>query len=113
MGIKESLKIREISRFLISGLAVLFILSLSLHNHAFYYGTSLTKKVYQPESSYPRHSKDFCSACRLDGEIKSQDTVSDLGFSSLGTLVDHLNLDVLVPSSFLTQNKSTRSPPLV
>ncbi|HSE83417.1 MAG TPA: hypothetical protein VLB01_02575 [Thermodesulfobacteriota bacterium] len=112
MGIKESLKIGEIPRFLISGLAIIFILSLSLHNHSFYYGTSLTK-VYQPESSYPRHSKDFCSACRLDGDIKPQGAGDSLGFSSLGTLVDHLNLDVLIPSSFLTQNKPSRSPPIV
>lgn len=114
MGVKKSLKIRAIPRFLISGLAILFVLSLSLHNHAFYYGTSsFTKKVYQTESSYPSHSKDFCSACRLDGDIKPYDAVNNLDFSSLRTLIAYLNLDVLIPSSFLIQNKSSRSPPVM
>ena len=113
MGVRESLKIVEIPRFLVSGLVILFVLSLSLHNHAFYYGASLTKEVYQPESSYPRHSKDFCSACRLDGDIKPQDTVSNLDIGFLGTLVSCLSSDILIPSSFLTQNKSSRSPPIM
>lgn len=113
MGVKKSLKTRAIPRFLISGLAILFVLSLSLHNHAFYYGTfSFTKKICQAESSYPSHSKDFCSACRLDGDIKSQDIVNNLN-SLLGTLVFYLGSDVLIPSSFLIQNKSSRSPPIV
>lgn len=102
---------KNLKRFIACSLALVFILSLGLHNHAFYLLDSSLGKVSKSESLYPGHSKEFCSACRLGGNLKPQKTfIGDLGF--FGIFLVFLNLDVLIPSLHLSVNKSPRSPPV-
>ena len=103
----------NISKLVILSLVVFFIFSSSIHNHAFYLGNSSFDKVSKSESTYPNHSKEFCSACRLNGNFKPNVVNNTLDFGFFGILTTLLSSDVLIPSSFLASNKSSRSPPII
>ena len=112
MNLQEKKELR-ISKLLILSLVAFFILSLSIHNHAFPICGSSADIVSQYKSTYPNHSSDFCSACRLNGNFKPSVVSNTLDFSFFGIVITFLSSDVLIPSSFLASNKSPRSPPIV
>ncbi|MCI0453802.1 MAG: hypothetical protein L0Y68_02260, partial [Candidatus Dadabacteria bacterium] len=58
----------NIPGLVIISLAVFFILSSSIHNHAISL-SAYSDAVSQSKSAYPNHSSDFCSACRLKGNV--------------------------------------------
>jgi hypothetical protein len=103
--------LKKVSDIAVLSLVILFVLSLSLHNHAFCFDNSSVKKVSQSESAYPGHSEQSCSACRLNGNVKPHDKTNIINSHSLETLIGFLDLGVLIPSSFLVLKKSPRSPP--
>jgi hypothetical protein len=103
----------SISKLVILGLVVFFILSLSIHNHAFYIGSSYADTVSQTKSTYPNHSNDFCSACRINGNINQTTWTNNLEYIPFGILIDFLNHNLLIPPSFLTSKKTPRSPPII
>jgi hypothetical protein len=103
---------KNTSAVLISILALFFVLSLSVHNHAFNFGT-YSKKISQSKASYASHSNVFCSACRLNGNIKPHDFVNILDLDQSRILIGYLNFNVLIPSLSLESNKIPRSPPTI
>ena len=100
---------QRVNAIFAAAFALVFVLSLSVHNHGFGPdgGVRITKSA-----GHPGHSVEQCSACRLHGnlELPERDALPVLVDSpvliSFGTDVP------LVPASFLTLFKSTRSPPL-
>jgi len=106
-------KLKKISNITVSGLVIIFLLFLSLHNHAFCFDNSSLKKISQSESAYPGHSEQFCSACRLYGNVKLHNTINPHDYSFFRIVVAFLKPDVLMPSSFLSLQKSPRSPPVI
>jgi hypothetical protein len=103
---------KGLEKIVISFLVLFLVLSLSLHNHAFYFGAS-SEKISQLELVYPNHSKEFCSSCRLNGNIKPHEVTNIFNPNFLGILIAFLDLDVIIPSLSLTSKKSPRSPPTI
>ena len=64
--------LKKVSDVAVLSLVIFFVLSLSLHNHAFCFDNSSVKKVSQSESTYPNHPIESCSACRLNGNDGSE-----------------------------------------
>jgi len=102
-------KTKRVSTFFAAALAIVFVLSLSVHNHGFAAdsGVRITKSA-----DHLGHSVEQCSACRLHGNLELPER------ENLPVLIDSpvlisFSTDVpLIPASFLTLYKSTRSPPL-
>lgn len=100
---------QRINTFFAAALALVFVLSLSVHNHGF--APDGDERITQP-ADHQGHSIEQCSACRLHGNMKLPER------DALPALIDSpelvsFNTDVpLLPASFLTLYKPTRSPPL-
>jgi hypothetical protein len=107
------IKLKRVSDIAVLCLAIFFLLSLSLHNHAFCFDNSSVKKVSQSESTYPKESNEFCPACSLYGNLKTHNVINVFDSNVFGILVAYLKPDVLIPSSFLSLQKSPRSPPVI
>lgn len=107
MGVTKA-KTKRVSAFFAAAFALVFVLSLSVHNHGFgpETGVRITKSA-----GHMGHSVEQCSACRLHGNLELPER------ENLPVLIDSpvlisFSTDVpLVPASFLTLYKSTRSPP--
>ncbi len=102
-------KRQRINAFFTAALALVFVLSLSVHNHGFAPdgGERITKSA-----EHSSHSIEQCSACRLHGnmELPERDALPVLIDSPV--LISFSTDASLVPASFLTLYKPTRSPPL-
>jgi hypothetical protein len=107
------IKLKKISNITVSGLVIIFLLFLSLHNHSFCFDNSSFQRISQSESAYPGHSEQFCSACRLYGNVKLHNPINILDFGFFGIVIAFLKPDVLIPSSFLSLQRSPRSPPVI
>ena len=107
------IKLKMVSDIAVLGLVIFFLLSLSLHNHAFCFDCSSVKKVSQSESTYPKESNEFCPACSLYGNVKLHNTINILNFGFFGVVIAFLKPNVLIPSSFLSLKNSPRSPPVI
>jgi len=106
--------LREISKnrlsgFFIPALAVLFVFSLSFHNHAIF-GSPTHNLDSNPTAG---HSVEDCSACLLQGNLQVPETGYLYNGNKLGELVAFVNLDFIIPSSFLNLDKPSRSPPTI
>lgn len=98
----------RISGALAAALALVFVLSLSVHNHYFSFGGG--GRISQSGEHYG-HSAESCSACRLQGNIELPDRdVSPVYVISL-TYIVYESSEPLVPASYLSLEKPTRSPP--
>jgi hypothetical protein len=109
---KERIKARGISALAVSGLAILFVLSLSFHNHALNIGM-VDKKISQSRQVNLHISNEFCSGCRLNGKLKPQDLVTSLEHKLSEIVISFLDFNVLIPYLSLTSKKSPRSPPVI
>jgi hypothetical protein len=100
---------RRLNAFFTAVLALVFVLSLSIHNHGF--GPDGGERITK-SAGHPGHSVEQCSACRLHGnlELPERDALPVLIDSPV--LISFGTDTPLVPASFLTLYKSTRSPPL-
>jgi len=97
------------SRFFIPALAILFVFSLSLHNH-----TLSGASTYGVDShSTPSHSVEDCSACLLQGNLQVPETGYSFNINNyLGQLIAFISTDFIVPHSFLNLDKPSRAPPI-
>jgi hypothetical protein len=109
---KERMKARGISEIAVSGLAMLFVLSLSFHNHALTIGM-VDKKISQSQPANLHMSNEFCSGCRLNGKLKPQDLVTGLDHKLSETVISFLDFNFLISNLSLASKKSPRSPPII
>jgi hypothetical protein len=105
------MRAKDYTKILIWFPVLIFVLSLGLHNHVFYFGSSLPEGVYKTDSAYPGHSIEYCSACRLSGNLRQTDNFVNVGFGKFGQLLAYVNNEVLIPLSYCRFNYSPRSPP--
>ncbi len=109
---KVRIKARGLSGLAASGLAILFVLSLSFHNHALTIGM-VDKKISQAQLANLHMSSEFCSVCRLNGKFKPQDLVTSLEHKLSEIVISFLDFDVLIPYLSLASKRSPRSPPVI
>lgn len=107
-------KIRDLqnnafSRLFIPALAVLFVFSLSFHNHSF--STTTTHGLDSHSSA--SHSIEDCSACLLQGNLQRPETGFSFNNNKLGLLLTTISIDFIVTDSFLNIDKPSRAPPSV
>ncbi len=99
-------------RLLLPILAVIFVISISSHNHAIGIdsGSIIEISDAAPDT---HHSIEDCSACLLQGNVKLPDmgTVFNTPIPLIITSLEET--EFLIPSSFLQLNKPSRSPPTV
>ena len=100
------------SKLFLPLLAVIFVISLSLHNHAIsiYSGSSIEISDSDWDST---HSLTDCSACLLQGSIKLRDTGTAFNLPGSGLITSLEEIDFSIPSSYLILNKPSRSPPVI
>jgi len=107
MNLIRDIQNKEFSRFLIPALAVLFIFSLSIHNHGI--GESVNLSIDSHSSS--SHSVEDCSACLLQGNLQVPETGFAFNTGSFGLLVAYICNDFTVPHTFVDLNRPSRAPP--
>ncbi|MGB2692757.1 MAG: hypothetical protein WBC96_09710, partial [Thermodesulfobacteriota bacterium] len=86
-------KIRDLqnnafSRLFIPALAVLFVFSLTFHNHSF---SSTTTDGLDSHSS-EKHSIEDCSACLLQGNLQPPETGFSFNNNKLGLLLTTISI---------------------
>jgi hypothetical protein len=106
------MRLRNYTKISIWFLVVIFVLSLSLHNHVFYFASSLPDGVYKTQSGYPGHNIEYCSACRLSGNLRQTNNFINIAFNRFSRLITYVNNDLIIPSSYYRFNYSPRSPPV-
>jgi len=99
------------SRILIPLLAVIFVISISFHNHAIGISPGSAIKI-SDSGPGTLHSVGNCSACLLQGNIKLQDTGTEFDTPVPLIITSLEEADVQIPSSFLQLNGPSRSPPV-
>jgi len=109
MRIIRDIQNNGLSRFFIPALAVLFVFSLSFHNHSI--SGSITDNVDSHATA--SHSVKDCSACLLQGNLQVPVTGYSFNNNKLGQLTAFINIDFIVPHSFLNFDKPSRAPPTV
>ncbi len=100
------------ARLLLPMLAVIFVISISLHNHAIGIdsGSVIELSDAAPDT---HHSVQDCSACLLQGNVKLPD-MGAVFIAPIPLIITSLEeTEFLIPSSFLQLNKPSRSPPTV
>ena len=97
-------------RMLVPILALIFVVSVSFHNHAIGLDSSTVIEVTDTHHD-TLHSVEDCSACLLQGNLKLPDT--EYAYSSpVPVVVSSLTeIELLLPESYLKLNKPSRSPP--
>ena len=109
MKLIRDIQHKEFSRFLIPALAVLFIFSLSIHNHGI--GKSVNLSVDSHSSS--SHSVEDCSACLLQGNLQVPETGPSVNTENFGHIIVYISYDFTVSNTFVDLNKPSRAPPTV
>ena len=109
MKLVREINKNRLSRFFIPALAVLFVFSLSFHNHSI--SGSITDNV--DSRSTARHPVEDCSACLLQGNLQVPETGYSFDNNQLEQLLAFISLDFTVPTSYLNLDKPSRSPPTV
>jgi len=99
------------SRILIPLLAVIFVISISFHNHA---SSISSGPVIEISDAAPDtlHSVQDCSACLLQGNVKLPVTGTEFDTPAPHIITPLEETDFLIPSSYLQLNKPSRSPPV-
>lgn len=97
------------SRLFIPALAVLFVFSLSFHNHSF---SSANTDGLDSHSS-ASHSIEDCSACLLQGNLQVPKTGISYNSNNFGQLIAYISIDFTVPHTFVDLSKPSRAPPTV
>ena len=93
----------------IFGLVLLFVFTLTIHDHELkiseYYG------YVASDVSHRDHTAFVCPACKINGNLKFENYVHI--FFDKRFVFTVITQKYLLPSTFLTSNKPTRSPPTV
>ena len=109
MKLVREIRKKRLSRFFIPALAVLFVFSLSFHNHSIAGSSTLNLDPRSTQS----HSIEDCSACLLQGNLQVPETEYSFYNNQLEQLLAFISIDFTVPHSFLNLDKPSRSPPTV
>ncbi len=109
MRLIRNIQRNKLSRFFIPALAVLFVFSLSFHNHAF--GEHDTHGLDSHPSA--SHSIEDCSACLLQGNLQAPKIEYSFNNNNLSQSIIYISIDFIVPHSFLNLDKPSRAPPSV
>ena len=109
--VRENLMVGP-SRLLLPVLAAVFVISISLHNHAIGIdaGSVVNISDAAPDT---HHSVEDCSACLLQGSVKLPDMGSAYNAPIPLIITSLEETQFLIPSSFLQLNKPSRSPPVL
>jgi len=109
MNLIRDIQKKDLSRFLIPALAVLFIFSLSIHNHGI--GESANLSIDSHSSS--GHSVEDCSACLLQGNLQLPETGLEVNADNFGQLMAIVITDITFKHTFIDPNKPSRAPPII
>jgi hypothetical protein len=109
MRISREINKNRLSSFFIPALAVLFVFSLSLHNHTI--SGSITNNL--DSNSTQSYSIEDCSACLLQGNLQVPEIEYSFNNNQLGQLIAFISIDFIVPASYLNLDKPSRSPPTI
>lgn len=109
MKLIRDIQNNNLSRYLIPAIAVIFVFSLSFHNHGF---GDLTSSSFDSHTS-ASHSIEDCSACLLQGNLQVPKTGFSLNFNNFGQLIACISIDFTVPHNFVDLSKPSRAPPTV
>lgn len=107
MKLIREIQSRDLSKLLMPAIAVLFVFSLSFHNHAF--GDHADIGIDSHTSA--NHSAEDCSACLLQGNLQVPQIEYSFDNNHLGQLITYTSIDLVVPNSFLNFYKPSRAPP--
>ncbi len=102
----------SLSKIFISCLAALFVLSLSSHSHAVGIDIDAYGLTSHDHDAAPGHSSEYCSTCLLQGNLQIPLVDATFNDDCSGSLIAYIDLGFLIPCSFLTLNKPSRSPPI-
>ena len=107
MKLIRDIQKNEYSRYFIPALVVLFVFSLSFHNHAI--GQKVDISV--DSHDYSSRSVDDCSACLLQGNLKAPESGFSLNNYYLGQIVSTISTELEVPNSNYYLVTHSRAPP--
>jgi len=109
MKLIRDIQNNQISKFFTPAIAILFVFSLSLHNHTLSGASTHGFDSHATAS----HSVEDCSACLLHGNLQVPETGYSFNINSdLGLLIAFISTDFIVPHSFLNLDKPSRAPPI-
>ena len=94
---------------MLPALAVLFVFSLSLHNH----GIGEHSHDSFESQSHANHSLEDCSACLLQGSLQIPQAVNYFDNNNLGLIIATISIDFVVPYSSLNTDEPSRAPPTI
>ena len=108
MKLIKDLKKRNISRLFYPALAVLFVFSLSFHNHAFgdHEGSG-----YDSHHSCS-HSAEDCSACMLHGKLEAPKVEFSSNNNKIALHITYFVVDQIVPNAYGIFDQPSRAPPI-
>ena len=109
MKLIRNLQKNNLSRLFLPALAVLFVFSLSFHNH----GIGEHPHYSFESQSHANHSLEDCSACLLQGSLQIPQAAKYFDTSYLGHIIATLSIDLVVPNSYLNIDKPSRAPPTI
>lgn len=109
MKLIRDIQNRDLSKLFIPAIAALFVFSLSFHNHAF--GDHADIGINSHSSV--GHSVEDCSACLLQGNLQAPKAEYSFNDNNLSQSIIYINIDFIVPHSFLNLDKPSRAPPSV
>lgn len=109
MKIIRDIQKGDLSKFSIAALTILFVFSLSFHNHSFASHTEFSIDAHTSSG----HSVGDCSACLLQGNLQPPKTEHSFNNSYLGQFIATISIEFVVPSSFINLDRPSRAPPCV
>lgn len=108
MKLIRKIQDNRISRLFIPALAVLFVFSLSFHNHAL---GECTDTGYGSHSS-SSHSVEDCSACLLQGKLEVPKVEFSINNNEICLHITYFIVDQIVPDTYGIIDQPSRAPPI-
>jgi len=103
---------KPISKLFFSIISLLFIFSVSVHNHKINVSPDASAKVSHTAPA-AGHSVEGCSACLLHGNIKLSSADTVVNVIDAGLYITFVEFEDLIPLSFSSFDKPSRAPPAV
>ena len=108
MKLIRKIQENKISGFFIPALAVLFVFSLSFHNHAF----GEYENISFDSHTHSSHSVEDCSACLLHGKLEVPKVEFSFNNNEIGLHITYFVIDQITPDSFGIIDQPSRAPPI-
>lgn len=106
----EAMRNLAVSKYLMPLLGVLFVFSISIHNHRISISPDALVKV-SGASQEAGHSVELCAACILHGHIKLASACPVFNPIDPGLSISYNQNEFLTAYSLFLNNKTSRSPP--